>query len=91
MGRLGGTAYELGELELDIQGSPFAPASMLLCEACTAVGARAGALGGPAAAHADTNAASATAHTRAKTGTAICPRTIIPAPRDNLRKLAVGN
>jgi putative protease len=29
LGRLGGTAYELGELMLEIEGRPFAPASML--------------------------------------------------------------
>ncbi len=28
-GRLGGTAYELGELELDVEGMPFAPVSLL--------------------------------------------------------------
>jgi U32 family peptidase len=28
-GRLGNTAYRLGELELDVQGEPFAPASLL--------------------------------------------------------------
>jgi putative protease len=28
-GRLGGTAYELGELELNVKGAPFAPASLL--------------------------------------------------------------
>ncbi len=29
LGRLGGTAYDLVDLELDVQGSPFAPASLL--------------------------------------------------------------
>jgi putative protease len=29
LGRLGNTAYELGELELEVSGSPFAPSSML--------------------------------------------------------------
>ncbi len=29
LGRLGGTAYELAHIELDISGSPFAPASLL--------------------------------------------------------------
>jgi putative protease len=29
LGRLGGTPYELGELELDIEGRPFAPSSLL--------------------------------------------------------------
>jgi putative protease len=29
LGRLGGTAYELGEVELDVVGAPFAPSSML--------------------------------------------------------------
>jgi putative protease len=29
LGRLGGTAYDLGHLELDVEGSPFAPASLL--------------------------------------------------------------
>jgi putative protease len=29
LGRLGGTAYELGNLHLDVEGAPFAPASML--------------------------------------------------------------
>jgi putative protease len=29
LGRLGGTAYELGGLELDVEGTPFAPASLL--------------------------------------------------------------
>jgi putative protease len=29
LGRLGGTAYELGEITLDIEGAPFAPSSVL--------------------------------------------------------------
>jgi putative protease len=29
LGRLGGTPYELGEVELDVEGTPFAPASTL--------------------------------------------------------------
>jgi putative protease len=29
LGRLGNTAYELGEVELDVEGTPFAPSSML--------------------------------------------------------------
>jgi putative protease len=29
LGRLGGTAYELGEVWLEVEGSPFAPSSML--------------------------------------------------------------
>ena len=29
LGRLGGTAYELGEITLDVEGSPFAPSSVL--------------------------------------------------------------
>ena len=29
MGRLGNTPYELGSLELDVEGSPFAPSSLL--------------------------------------------------------------
>ena len=29
LGRLGGTAYELGELKVDVEGAPFAPSSML--------------------------------------------------------------
>ncbi|HJZ96802.1 MAG TPA: U32 family peptidase, partial [Candidatus Solibacter sp.] len=29
LGRLGGTAYELGEVELDVEGAPFAPSSLL--------------------------------------------------------------
>ena len=29
LGRLGGTAYELADLELDMQGNPFVPASLL--------------------------------------------------------------
>ena len=29
LGRLGGTAYELGELELAVEGNPFAPSSLL--------------------------------------------------------------
>jgi putative protease len=29
LGRLGGTAYELGEVDLDVEGMPFAPASLL--------------------------------------------------------------
>ncbi len=29
LGRLGGTAYDLVDLDLDVQGSPFAPASLL--------------------------------------------------------------
>ena len=28
-GRLGGTAYELGAVSLDVEGSPFAPVSVL--------------------------------------------------------------